>query len=248
MGAWGVGIFDDDVASDIRDELEVLLAESDDAEAAASLMIERWRPDDGVDDLAMTFWIAMAAAQQEFGARTEGVRARALQLLEGEADIGSFAGGADQSERRKALSALARQLSAPPKQGRRPKKRGVANNRWSVGQLLFYTLPSGRLCLLEVTGHHIDKGGRFPIVAVLNWQGASGPAWWQKPFVGQKLSKEGWRTCVVLAGDDQALAPAFKLLESRRLVMVGGRDRFDRQLVVAMSRLDRLLEQYFGLS
>jgi hypothetical protein len=78
MGAWGTGIFDDDLAADMRLEWSHSVAAGGSPADATAALIDglgtdvRDDPDDGP-----VFWIALAALQVEAGALDEGVASQA---------------------------------------------------------------------------------------------------------------------------------------------------------------------------
>ena len=82
------------------------------------------------------------------------------------------------AKRQKVLAVLrGRLLSFPPP----PKK--VARvfrdaNTWRVGAIVAYKRLDGNLCLLRVIGHHEDKGGKAPILEMLDWSGQLLPSKW----------------------------------------------------------------------
>lgn len=63
MGTWGVAIFSDDAAADVRDEWRGYLGEGLSGQQATDKLLKSWSaslddPDDGP-----VFWLALAAAQ-----------------------------------------------------------------------------------------------------------------------------------------------------------------------------------------
>lgn len=108
MGSWGTGIFDDDVALDIRGEFEDALAEGMSVEEATSRILESWReavegPDDG-----STISLALAALQLEHERVQPAVRDRALAIIASGESLTRWeeAGADDLAERRRVLDRL----------------------------------------------------------------------------------------------------------------------------------------------
>jgi hypothetical protein len=113
MGAWGTGIFDDDLASDLRDEWHDAVEGGSSTDEATSALLGGFGSEvaDDEDD-GPVFWIALAALQLEAGAlqRTVGEQAisaipKNLERWRGEADTAAFA------ERERLLSDLQFRLS-----------------------------------------------------------------------------------------------------------------------------------------
>jgi hypothetical protein len=82
MGAWGTGIFEDDVAADVRGEWEDAVGSGPSVPDATAALIDGlgadFIPD---DDDGPAFWIALAALQLEAGEVTPEVAARAVQAI-----------------------------------------------------------------------------------------------------------------------------------------------------------------------
>ena len=77
MGAWGTGIFSNDIALDIKREYQVLLA-FDTLEEAYRIVKARYEP--SKDDVE--FWFAMAAMQHKYGILLLEVKENALYCIE----------------------------------------------------------------------------------------------------------------------------------------------------------------------
>src|SRR5262245_40768679 len=77
MGAWGVGIFSNDDAADLREELRDLIADGHSANDATNKLVDDYGIGrGGVDD--NDFWLGLAAAQHKIGHLGDGVLERAL--------------------------------------------------------------------------------------------------------------------------------------------------------------------------
>ncbi len=173
MGAWGPAIFSDDIACDVRDDYRELIGEGVSGTEATRRLVEEYRPDDDPSDTV--FWLGLAATQWRLGRLEEGVKERALRIIEDETDLRRWeeeASPRDVGRRRVALEKLREQLLAPqppPKRVRAPYKQ---ETELEVGDVWSYRLLSGRYSLLRVVGHHEDRQGRAPVVEVLDWEGA----------------------------------------------------------------------------
>lgn len=168
MGAWGAGIFDDDTACEVRDEFIELISNGHSAESATSALVGRWGVPDFDPDERTVFWLALAATQFRYGRLTEVARERAVEIIESGEDVAHFFNLPKLREKRsKALESLKSQLLGPARRPRNVKPIKKHQTTWEIGDIWSFQLPSGRLALLRVTGHHIDKGGRFAWVEVL---------------------------------------------------------------------------------
>jgi len=86
--AWGSGIFDDDLAADVRSDWEQALAAGDGPAAATARLIDDYADEVAGDvALAASFWIALAAVQLGDGALEADVRDRAIRAIDVGADL-----------------------------------------------------------------------------------------------------------------------------------------------------------------
>ncbi len=71
MGTWGVGIFSDDTALDVRDDWRDLLGAGLDAEIATARLLVQWGQSANDRDEGPVLWLALAAAQVSTGRLTD---------------------------------------------------------------------------------------------------------------------------------------------------------------------------------
>lgn len=82
MGAWGTGIFEDDVAADVRGEWEDAVGSGSSVSDATAVLIDGLGADFIPDeDDGPVFWIALAALQLEAAEVTPDVAARAVEAI-----------------------------------------------------------------------------------------------------------------------------------------------------------------------
>jgi hypothetical protein len=114
MGADGAGVFDDDTACDVRDEYRELLEEQIDDQEAVRRVVTSFsgRLDDEERPL---LWLALAAAQCEWGRLDPQVRDQALAVIDAEAGMDRWleAGPLAAGERRAVLRELRLRLTGP---------------------------------------------------------------------------------------------------------------------------------------
>jgi hypothetical protein len=113
MGAWGVGIFDNDDSMDVRDAWESGLADgsspAEATEAVIAAMSDFWQDEDTAPD----FWIALAALQVGAGALDGNVASKAQAYIPHERDRWKELGASqeDCEGRTEALADLNEQIS-----------------------------------------------------------------------------------------------------------------------------------------
>ena len=87
MGAWGPGIYQDDVAQDVRDDYIELLKKEVPKEQAVELIKESYMEEIEDEDDQSVFWIALADTMWKVGRLTEEVKQKALEIIENKQDL-----------------------------------------------------------------------------------------------------------------------------------------------------------------
>lgn len=164
MGTFGTGIFDDDLASMVRDEYLTLVRDGvPDAQATARVVAEHIAAlpaDDDHAPLVANAWIALALAQWQVGRPDPAVTQQAIAAIDREADLPLWS-AREQPRRRKALAdARARLLSPPPARKRVRKPRTV---HFELGDVFEVATAKG-LGYVQVTHAYEDMGHVVRIV------------------------------------------------------------------------------------
>ncbi len=159
MGVWGYGIYDDDLALDVRGDFKDGLEEGLSVSAATHRVLEERSdnledPDDGP-----VIWLVLAALQMEQGALQPEVKERALAVVDQGMGLGRWeeAGPEPLAERKRVLEELARRL--------RSAKAGAAQDRHrkrvrpEIGDVFVIPLPDGRRAYGQYVHHHLDPYG-----------------------------------------------------------------------------------------
>lgn len=179
MGTWGLGIFSDDTACDVRDDFRELAAEGLSPAAATRRLLVEYAgilhdPDEGP-----LFWLALAAAQCRTGRLVASVRQRALRIIDRGDELVRWQDEGDPrlvERRRQVLLKLRAELLAPQRAVVRLPRPFHFRTDWQVGHAISYRLCSGRLALFRVL--YIDtkpNGDQTPIVEVGDWRGTAPP-------------------------------------------------------------------------
>jgi hypothetical protein len=112
MGAWGTGLWDDDLSCDIQDEWNDLLDDGMTPRKATKFILNSWLEEleDYEDDMERQpdesiLYISLAALQMRHKALTVGIKKKALELIEKGADLELWEDGEkeDYEERKKFL-------------------------------------------------------------------------------------------------------------------------------------------------
>ena len=176
MAAWGVGIYSNDVADDLRSFLGQYWREGFAGEELVQKILsisqrELEDPEDSED-----FWLALADLLWKKGMLTEEVKQKALSVIRAGDPLHRWEEADLWRKRQKALQTLANRLEQeqPPEQ--RPKKVYVPYIcDWSVGDVFAWKLESeeaierhldGRYVLLEMLRTHspYGKSDQYPVV------------------------------------------------------------------------------------
>jgi hypothetical protein len=183
VGAWGVGVFSDDLAADVREEWREALADDQNADPrrVTESIVERhglaWSG--AADDEEIVAWLALALAQHETGRLEDRVRDRALTIIDAGADIDAWEeDGGQGAQRGRVLDRLARKLRGPQPAPKRVRgRRGGPDPGVEVGDVVRVFNPartrSSLWAVIDITEER--KGFRDPVVLGLYWDGGEVP-------------------------------------------------------------------------
>ena len=82
MGTWGVEIFEDDVACDVRGAVHELFAESKSMQEVTDIVLEKFSAFGLDEDDGPVVMFALAAAQSEVGRVDPRIKEKALELID----------------------------------------------------------------------------------------------------------------------------------------------------------------------
>jgi hypothetical protein len=242
MGAWGTALFSDDTAADVRDGYRDHIGDGFTGPQATDKLVQEWSDVLKDPDEAAVFWLSLASTQWNCGRLEPRVKAKALAIIDEEADLRRWReqGDAELLNKRKAvLAKVQAQLLSPQPPEKRIPKRFRDSCDWELGEVVSYRLLSGRLALFRVIGFHTDKGGTSPVCERLNWLGTEAPS---QEFL-QNVKGKGPQ---FLLGRTRA-----KELPAERVERLGIKIPSERTpagpTVFLWSHLDRQLRDVFGI-
>lgn len=220
MGAWGTGIFQDDTASDIRDEYRDHIGNGLSGPEATARILKDYASSLAGPGEAGVVWLALAATQWRCGRLEPETRDKALAVIDSGSDLTSWksASNADYLKRRAALEKLRVQLASPQPEPKKIRRRVPAECEWEVGEVISYRLLSGKLVLLRMIGLHSDKGGRSPCLELLDWSGDAVPSVEELGSTPNRRGKDrfgGTVTRLLVVGRKAALKDRLERLEMR---------------------------------
>jgi hypothetical protein len=168
MGTWGVGVFADDTASDVRDAFRDAVGNGVSPEVATARLVEQYAPD-GDPDVGPPFWIALAVTQWQLGRLVPSVKRNALRAIADGSDLARWVGAPkDRANRRAVLARVAARLASSPPVAKPVRKPWIETCDWRVGELIIYRTTSGTDVPLRVAGHASDAGGTRPVCELLD--------------------------------------------------------------------------------
>lgn len=180
MGAWGAGVFSDDLACDIRDQFRELIGDGKSTEAATKQILVDY--DDTLDDEdeGPSFWIALAATQSQCGRLMDRIGDKAVKIIDKGGDLARWkaldGNAKDLAARKAALSKLRKALLGPQRQPTKIRKAYADQTDWKVGHAISYRLKSGNFVIMRVLGIEDMGKSLYPIVELCDWIGREIPS------------------------------------------------------------------------
>jgi hypothetical protein len=143
MGAWGTGIFSNDIALDVRGDFRELIAAGRSPQEATEQILVLYEMAEQGDAYYGEAWLALAVTQWKMGRVVDEVRDTALRAIELELAQPIFE-GTDVRKRAAALSKARDLLNSTPPEPRRVRAERVSQSPFASGDVLRYTTASGR--------------------------------------------------------------------------------------------------------
>jgi hypothetical protein len=245
MGAWGVAVFSDDLAADVRDEFRDLIGEGLSPSQAVNKLLTEYASSLDDDDEMSIFWIALASTQWKLGRLEHRTKQEALRVINSGQDLKRWDSPRYREKRAAVLAKVRKQLLSPQPGPKRVRRTVKEANDWSVGEVLGLQLRSGKWTLMRVIGHHKDRGGRFAVCELLRWVGKEIPR-------AERISKLPVNKQSTRDGISQFLFQAPRKKQDQGRVRRLGIASTPAQkcggyTVLVWPYVDRLLERLFGL-
>lgn len=158
MGTYGYGVFQDDVAQDVRREYLNLLAGGESDSVAFATILREWRESIRDVDEGPVFWLALAATQWEYGRLHERAKTQALKAIDKQLDQDRWASSRHAKKRKAVLAQLRKKLMSASRRRRTPRRVPV-----SEPQSVSVESPDGQA---QATAWLIDDDPRHPRMQV----------------------------------------------------------------------------------
>lgn len=175
MGTWGVSLFADDMACDVRDYYRELLEDGIDDAVATRRTIEKFG--DYLDDAGGVGLLALAVTQSTLGRLDTDIRDRAVAILDRGADLDDWARDNPKllARRRATLEKVRAQLTGEQPRPRRLRPPKRVSSGLAAGDVLGLEL-SNRIVLLRVVCVHTHRLGETPVLEELDYEGREVPS------------------------------------------------------------------------
>ena len=137
MGAWGTGLYQDDIAMEVREYYQELLKKGISNEESLDCVLEAFEEVLEDADDAPPFWFGLADTQWKLGRLTDEVREQALALLSSGADLARWeeATKGQKNARKKVLQALQERLQSPQPPEKKIRVPRLYHTDWKFGDL-----------------------------------------------------------------------------------------------------------------
>lgn len=157
MGAWGPGLYQDDVAEDVKTEYVNLLRIGKTNKEVTEKLIEDNQVIINDTDDAPIFWFALADTQWKFGRLLPFVKDKALMYLTKEEDLKKWDNGnkASYKYRKKVLEELEKKLNSPMPATKKISIYKYFKCSWNVGDTYAYRLESKYAKTNNLFGHYL---------------------------------------------------------------------------------------------
>lgn len=145
MGAWGIKLYQNDIAEDVKDEYVTKLRFGYSNEEITENMIKKYNYGK-YDEDTVVFYLALADMQWQYGMLLEKVKERAIFYIDNEVDLEFWREDAKMLEkRRKVLNDLREKLNTQNSKPKHPSKISSTVAPYNVGDLLLYQIKSDSL-------------------------------------------------------------------------------------------------------
>ena len=175
MGTWGAGLYQNDVATDVRDTYRNVRKLGFSGAELAAIVLDTVGVTAAKDEDGQVAHLALADLLWGDGTLPAALKQASLRLIKESALPLRFEDDASRGKQRKMLDALAAKLSAPQPAAKAKKPPYIEQCDFAIGEVLACPLPRGKWALLRVIAYHTRFRGKSPICETLAWNIAAIP-------------------------------------------------------------------------
>ncbi len=143
MGSWGVKLYQDDVAYDVKEEYIEALRKGISNEEITEKLIEEYTSHKDEEEESI-FWLALSDIQWKYGRLLDKVKENAIKVIDSEIDLKRWEENSKLLEQRKrVLLELKEKLNTPQSSEKKVKSYGKPYKcEWQIGDVFAYPLKS----------------------------------------------------------------------------------------------------------
>ena len=176
MGTWGVSVFANDLAADVRAEWREAILDGNEAEAATARVEDAFTDAIADPDESIVFWLALAAAQSDTGRLLPTVRDRAVEMIDAGADLARWADETGSSQARAlVLSKLRSRLLGPQPPPKKLRRRRSYTAEFDPGDVVLLRDQTGGAAGLVYVVDRYNERTPHPVIEILDWKGGAIP-------------------------------------------------------------------------
>lgn len=186
---WTVGIFGDEVSDEVQFQYQKMIRDGEIGEKVTSTLVNEYLPKLKTSDEISVFWLSLAAVQWKLGRLEEEVKRKALSIIDTGEDLLRWEDLKLKKKREKVLERVRGQLLSPQSPPKKLRKKFVASTDLEAGDLVVYTMASGKKVILSVIcTKEWPSGDVYPMFDLYNYIGVELPSFQQVQYNGLLLS------------------------------------------------------------
>ena len=140
MGVFGTGLYDNDTALDVKDMYENFMKTNKTRDEISEEIKKRYL-EYSIDEFdSLTFWIALADTEWDWGRLTDDVLNNALVSIKKDADLTIWNGDNDLQERKKELERVMKKITSPQPPYKKVKHSRLYKCDWKIGDTYAYRI------------------------------------------------------------------------------------------------------------
>ena len=142
MGTWGSGLYSNDDALDIKEDIRDMLAYGWTPDAIMAELTKQHNLN-SIDEETSSAWLAIADTMWNYGCMTDEIKSTALHIINEGIDLRAWADASisDRKKRQTVLNKLQEKLVSPQPINKKPHKSSCYHCEWPVGSV--YAIPAG---------------------------------------------------------------------------------------------------------
>jgi hypothetical protein len=175
MGTWGTGLYQSDVAADVRAIYRDCKKLGSSGSDLAAIVLETGGAMSADSEDGALAHLALADLLCKDRMLPKTLQQTALRIIESRDLPARFKDQASRTKHRKMLDGLAAKLSAATPDTAKRKPPYIEHCDFAIGEVLAYPLPKDRWALLRVIAHFTRFRGKSPICETLAWNIAAIP-------------------------------------------------------------------------